>query len=65
MFQARKLAAKLRYEKKRKWAAGVIRKCYDGWKVRQEYRRKFRAVAGPKVVRYIQRALVSINVLLT
>ncbi len=57
--QARRLAASIRYERRCVWAVGVIRKFFYGWLVRREYRRKFRAIAGPRIVRFLQNSLVS------
>ncbi|KAJ8307514.1 hypothetical protein KUTeg_015598, partial [Tegillarca granosa] len=53
-WRARVLLRKLKREKQILDAVGVIRKFYLGWKVRKEYRRKFRAQAGPKIVRFFQ-----------
>ncbi|XP_033732027.1 unconventional myosin-Ia-like isoform X2 [Pecten maximus] len=56
-WRARVLLKKLRREKLELWAVAVIRKYFLGWKVRKEYRKKFRAQAGPKIVKFLQVAL--------
>ncbi|XP_065839410.1 unconventional myosin-Ia-like isoform X2 [Oscarella lobularis] len=43
------------FEIRASWAVGIIAKFYYGWKVRKEYRKKFRAIAGPKVIRYLRK----------
>jgi hypothetical protein len=62
--QARKLLRALREEKRREWAVSVIQKYYAGWIVRREYRHKFRAIAGPKIARFMLNSTVSLNQLL-
>ena len=57
--QARVLLKQLKYQKQCQWAVGIIHKYFLGWKVRKEYRCKFRAIAGPKIVSFIRKALVS------
>ena len=52
------MAAAIRYENLCIWAVSIIRKFFYGWKVRKEYRRKFRAIAGPKIVRFLQNCMV-------
>ncbi|CAL1536218.1 unnamed protein product [Lymnaea stagnalis] len=56
-WKARKLLAAMKREKKILWANQVINKYYRGWKVRQQYRPKFRRIAGPKVSRFMITAL--------
>lgn len=51
------LLRKLQREKLELGAVAVIRKYYMGWKVRKAYRKKFRAQAGPKIVKFLQMAL--------
>lgn len=55
-WKARKLLAEMKHRKRCVWAAGVIRKYYIGWTVRKEYRRKFRAIAGPRIVKFMLNA---------
>lgn len=50
----------MKHHKRCVWAAGVIRKYYIGWTVRKEYRRKFRAIAGPRIVKFMLNAHVSL-----
>ena len=47
------LLKELKYRKKCLWAVGVIHKYYLGWLVRREYRSKFRAIAGPKIIKKV------------
>ena len=54
----------MKYRKRCAWAVEVIHKYYLGWLVRQEYRHKFRAVAGPKIVKFLQNWLVSFILIL-
>ncbi|KAK6970814.1 unconventional myosin-Ib, partial [Biomphalaria glabrata] len=56
-WKARKLLAAMKKEKKVLWANQVIHKYYRGWKVRQQYRPKFRRIAGPKISRFMITAL--------
>ncbi|XP_060583585.1 unconventional myosin-Ia-like isoform X7 [Ruditapes philippinarum] len=56
-WKARKLLAELKHQKRMEWAAGVIHKYYLGWKVRMNYKPKFRRIAGPKVARFMVVAL--------
>ena len=49
----------MKYRARCEWAVGVIHKYYLGWKVRKEYRRKFRAIAGPKIVKFLRKCIVS------
>lgn len=60
--QARKLLAAMKHKKRVLWANGVIYKYFRGWKVRQQYRPKFRRIAGPKISRFMITALVSLVV---
>ncbi|KAL4228653.1 Unconventional myosin-Ih [Mactra antiquata] len=55
--QARKLLAELKLQKRMEWAVTVIHKYYMGWKVRKNYKPKFRRIAGPKVARFFVTAL--------
>jgi hypothetical protein len=54
------LLRKLKREKLELWAVGVIYKFHQGWKVRKEYRSKFRSIAGPKIVKFFRLVIVSI-----
>ncbi|WAR05372.1 MYO1A-like protein [Mya arenaria] len=54
---ARKVLAALKYEKRVLWAVGIIRKYFLGWKIRQQYKPKFRRIAGPKIARFFVVAL--------
>ncbi|XP_070536547.1 unconventional myosin-Ib-like [Ptychodera flava] len=54
---ARKEYKRLQYEKKLLWAVVVIKKFFIGWRVRKEYRKKFRSNAGPKVLAFLIRRL--------
>lgn len=54
-WKARKLLAKIKHEKRCVLAVGIIHKYYIGWLVRKEYRRKFRAIAGPKIAKFMLR----------
>eukprot|EP00106_Octopus_bimaculoides_P021358 XP_014788800.1 PREDICTED: unconventional myosin-Ib-like [Octopus bimaculoides] len=56
-YKARQLLMQLRHHKRVLWAVAVIRKFYKGWKVRREYRNKFKAIAGPKIILFFQVAL--------
>ncbi|CAE1316086.1 MYO1 [Acanthosepion pharaonis] len=56
-YKARNLLKELKHQKRVLWAVSVIRKYYRGWQVRREYRNKFRAIAGPKIVLFFQVAL--------
>lgn len=56
-WKARKMLAAMKYEKRVLWANGVIFKYQRGWKVRQQYRPKFRRIAGPKISRFMITAL--------
>lgn len=56
-WKARVLLRKLKREKLELWAVGVIHKYHNGWKVRKEYRRKFKSIAGPKIVKFLRVAL--------
>ncbi|XP_029655810.2 unconventional myosin-Ib-like [Octopus sinensis] len=56
-YKARLLLMQLRHHKRVLWAVAVIRKFYKGWKVRREYRNKFKAIAGPKIILFFQVAL--------
>ena len=49
------------YHRRCVWAQGIIVKFFRGWQVRREYRAKFRAIAGPKIVAFLQKALVSLT----
>eukprot|EP00118_Oscarella_pearsei_P003137 m.13137 g.13137 ORF g.13137 m.13137 type:complete len:1091 (+) comp24497_c0_seq4:132-3404(+) len=51
---ARREYQEIQYEIKASWAVGIITKFYYGWKVRKEFRKRFRANAGPKVIRFLQ-----------
>lgn len=57
------LLRKLKREKLELWAVGVIHKYHNGWKVRKEYRRKFKSIAGPKIVKFLRVALVSFYII--
>ena len=57
--QARCLARRLAYQRRCVWAVSIIHKYFKGWVVRKEYRNKFRARAGPKIIHFLQQALVS------
>lgn len=61
--QARRLLKQLKFEKRCIWAVGVIHKYFLGWRVRREYRCKFKATAGPKIVNFIYNALVSATII--
>nr|XP_006825386.1 PREDICTED: unconventional myosin-Ib-like [Saccoglossus kowalevskii] len=54
---ARKEKRRLKYEAKCKWAIGVIVKFYLGWKIRKEYRKKFRSNAGPKIYDFLKKRM--------
>lgn len=56
-WRARVLLRKLKRDKLELWAVGVIHKYHQGWKVRKEYRRKFKSIAGPKIVQFFRIAL--------
>ena len=56
-WKARVLLRQLKYQKRCEWAVVIIHKYFLGWKVRKEYRMKFRAIAGPKVIAFLRRAL--------
>ncbi|KAK2150781.1 hypothetical protein LSH36_389g00009 [Paralvinella palmiformis] len=56
-WKARRRYKAMVYRKRCEWAAAIIHKFFLGWKVRKEYRTKFRAIAGPKVIRFLQQAL--------
>ncbi|XP_013388317.1 unconventional myosin-Ia-like [Lingula anatina] len=56
-WKARQLAKKIRRAKLCLWAVGVIRKYFQGWQVRREYRRKFRSHAVPIMIRFLQVSL--------
>ncbi|XP_052803474.1 unconventional myosin-Ia-like isoform X2 [Mya arenaria] len=56
-WKARKVLAALKYEKRVLWAVGIIRKYFLGWKIRQQYKPKFRRIAGPKIARFFVVAL--------
>lgn len=56
-YKARNLLKELKHQKRVLWAVSVIKKYYRGWQVRREYRNKFRAIAGPKIVLFFQVAL--------
>ncbi|KAL5009512.1 hypothetical protein ScPMuIL_011817 [Solemya velum] len=56
-WRARTLLKKLKHQKKVLQAVKVIQKYFLGWRVRKQYAKKFRAVAGPKIVRFLRVAL--------
>ena len=58
-WKAQKVLAELKHEKKMAWAVGIIYKYFLGWKVRRDYKPKFRKIAGPKIARFFVVALVS------
>lgn len=49
----------MREHQRRVWAVSVIQKYYAGWAVRRQYRSKFRAIAGPKIARFMLTSSVS------
>lgn len=51
-WKARKILAQKKHEKRVLWAVGVIHKFYLGWRVRQQFKPKFRRIAGPKIARF-------------
>lgn len=51
-WKARKILAEKKHEKRVLWAVGVIHKYYLGWKVRCQFKPKFRKIAGPKIARF-------------
>ena len=51
------------YHKRCVEAQKVIVKYFRGWQVRKLYRAKFRAIAGPKIVDFLLKSLVSSTVI--
>ena len=58
--QARRLYRAMVYHKRCVWAQAIIVKYFRGWQVRKLYRAQFRAIAGPKIVLFLQKALVRV-----
>ncbi|KAL3836985.1 hypothetical protein ACJMK2_022378 [Sinanodonta woodiana] len=56
-WKAMKELAYLKHEKRKVWAADVIRKHYVGWKVRKETKSRFRKIAGQNIARFLKIAL--------
>ncbi|XP_030856038.1 unconventional myosin-Ia [Strongylocentrotus purpuratus] len=55
--QAREEFKKIKYRARCVWAASIILKFYVGWKVRKEFRKHFKANAGPKVKAFIMKCI--------
>ncbi|XP_071478875.1 unconventional myosin-Ia-like [Diadema antillarum] len=55
--QARQEFKRRKYHAQCVWAAGIIHKFFQGWKVRKEFRKHFRANAGPKMVAFLTKCI--------
>lgn len=54
-YQARQELKKLKHEARCVWAANIIHRYYLGWKVRRDYRKKFKSNAAPKIIAFIKK----------